>query len=347
MASATHREGATCYHSVRPPWQATSDRYHNVMINDAGDTRPLPTGARMQLLPPWFIALLLCLLLPRSALADPAFYQISKGDRQHWLLGSIHAGTTAIYPLPAAIERAWSQSQALVLEVDITNIPPAQLQGLSALTQLGNGERLQDQLPATLYQRTLMAGTRLGLNETMLAPLRPWFAAITLTQAAMARSNFKSELGIDQHFAARAAKEGKPVVGFETLLEQLSYLASVGDNQTLMLASTLDELPMLESGFAAVMKAWQQGDEATLINLLKEEMAPPALQSWLEQTLLAERNHNWLAKWQNLPEESFIVVGALHLYGDQGLLALLERQGWRITLLTTPGPVQVRQQGVR
>ena len=188
-----------------------------------------------------------------------------------------------------------------------------------------------------------MAGARYGLDEATLSPLRPWFAAITLTQAAMAKTGFDSQLGIDQHFAGLAAKEGKPVVGFETLLEQLGYLASVGDNQTLMLASTLDELPMLENAFTAVMKAWQQGDEATLINLLKEEMAPPALQSWMEQTLLAERNHNWLKKWPSLPNESFIVVGALHLYGEQGLLAQLEQQGWRITPLTQPTVTQGAQ----
>ena len=105
-----------------------------------------------------------------------------------------------------------------------------------------------------------------------------------------------------------------------------------------MLESTLDELPELEKGFTEVMAAWQNGDQATLINLLKEEMAPPKLQAWLEQTLLAERNHNWLKRWSTLPNESFIVVGALHLYGDQGLLALLEQQGWRITPLTEPGP---------
>lgn len=76
--------------------------------------------------------------------------------------------------------------------------------------------------------------------------------------------------------------------------------------------------------------------EATLINLLREEMAPPKLQAWLEQTLLAERNRNWVKKWPSLPNESFIVVGALHLYGEHGLLALLEQQGWRITPLTEP-----------
>lgn len=286
---------------------------------------------------------LLCLLLPLTALADPAFYRVSKGDEQHWLMGSIHAGKPTLYPLPEPVERAWQQSRALVMEVDMNSINQEQWQGMASLTQLNDGKSLKEYLPAELYQRTLMAGARYGLDEATLSPLRPWFAAITLTQAAMAKTGFDSQLGIDQHFAGLAAKEGKPVVGFETLLEQLGYLASVGDNQTLMLASTLDELPMLENAFTAVMKAWQQGDEATLINLLKEEMAPPALQSWMEQTLLAERNHNWLKKWPSLPNESFIVVGALHLYGEQGLLAQLEQQGWRITPLTQPTVTQGAQ----
>ncbi|WP_421210199.1 TraB/GumN family protein [Aeromonas enteropelogenes] len=286
---------------------------------------------------------LLCLLLPLTAFADPAFYRVSKGDEQHWLMGSIHAGKPTLYPLPEPVERAWQQSRALVMEVDMNSISQEQWQGMASLTQLNDGKSLKEYLPAELYQRTLMAGIRYGLDEATLSPLRPWFAAITLTQAAMAKTGFDSQLGIDQHFAGLAAKEGKPVVGFETLLEQLGYLASVGDNQTLMLASTLDELPMLENAFTAVMKAWQQGDEATLINLLKEEMAPPALQSWMEQTLLAERNRNWLKKWPSLPNESFIVVGALHLYGEQGLLAQLEQQGWRITPLTQPTVTQGAQ----
>ena len=282
------------------------------------------------------LPLLLWLLLPLNAFADPAFYRISKGNEQHWLLGSIHAGKPSLYPLPDPVERAWQQSRALVMEVDMTHISQAQWQEMGAITRLVDGKTLKDHLPIDLYRRTLIAAGQNGLNESMLAPLRPWFAAITLTQAALERTGYRGEFGVDQHFAKRANDGGKPIIGLETLLEQLGYLASVGDNQTLMLESTLDELPELEKGFAEVMAAWQNGDQATLINLLKEEMAPPKLQAWLEQTLLAERNRNWVKKWPGLPNESFIVVGALHLYGEQGLLALLEQQGWRITPLTEP-----------
>lgn len=282
------------------------------------------------------LPLLLWLLLPLNAFADPAFYRISKGNEQHWLLGSIHAGKPSLYPLPDPVERAWQQSRALVMEVDMTHISQEQWQEMGAITRLVDGKTLKDHLPMDLYRRTLIAAGQNGLTEAMLAPLRPWFAAITLTQAALERTGYRGEFGVDQHFAKRANDGGKPIVGLETLLEQLGYLASVGDNQTLMLESTLDELPELEKGFAEVMAAWQNGDQATLINLLKEEMAPPKLQAWLEQTLLAERNRNWVKQWPGLPNESFIVVGALHLYGEQGLLALLEQQGWRITPLTEP-----------
>ena len=282
------------------------------------------------------LPLLLWLLLPLNAFADPAFYRISKGNEQHWLLGSIHAGKPSLYPLPDPVERAWQQSRALVMEVDMTHISQEQWQEMGAITRLVDGKTLKDHLPMDLYRRTLIAAGQNGLTEAMLAPLRPWFAAITLTQAALERTGYRGEFGVDQHFAKRANDGGKPIVGLETLLEQLGYLASVGDNQTLMLESTLDELPELEKGFAEVMAAWQNGDQATLINLLKEEMAPPKLQAWLEQTLLAERNRNWVKRWPGLPNESFIVVGALHLYGEQGLLALLEQQGWRITPLTEP-----------
>ena len=265
------------------------------------------------------LSLLLWLLLPLNAFADPAFYRISKGNEQHWLLGSIHAGKPSLYPLPDPVERAWQQSRALVMEVDMTHISQAQWQEMGAITRLVDGKTLKDHLPMDLYRRTLIAAGQNGL-----------------TQAALERTGYRGEFGVDQHFAKRANDGGKPIVGLETLLEQLGYLASVGDNQTLMLESTLDELPELEKGFAEVMAAWQNGDQAPLINLLKEEMAPPKLQAWLEQTLLAERNRNWVKKWPGLPNESFIVVGALHLYGEQGLLALLEQQGWRITPLTEP-----------
>lgn len=85
---------------------------------------------------PTLLSFLLCLLLPLHAMADPAFYRINKGNEQHWLLGSIHAGKPSLYPLPDPVERAWQQSRALVMEVDMTHISQAQWQEMGAITRL-------------------------------------------------------------------------------------------------------------------------------------------------------------------------------------------------------------------
>ena len=91
-------------------------------------------------------AFLLCLLLPLHAFADPAFYRVSKGNQQHWLLGSIHAGKPALYPLPEPVERAWLRSRALVMEVDMNSITPDQWQQTGSLTRLVDGKTLKDHL---------------------------------------------------------------------------------------------------------------------------------------------------------------------------------------------------------
>ena len=105
-------------------------------------------------------------------MADPAFYRINKGNEQHWLLGSIHAGKP-LYPLPDPVERAWQQSRALVMEVDMTHISQEQWQEMGAITRLVDGKTLKDHLPIDLYRRTPIAAGQNGLNESMLALLRP------------------------------------------------------------------------------------------------------------------------------------------------------------------------------
>lgn len=284
-------------------------------------------------------SLRLWLLLPLLAwshllLADPAFYRLEKGEQTLWLLGSVHAGTPVLYPLPAPVEAAWRQSRQLVVEVDLTRISPEELATMGPLTRLPPPQTLRQVLPAPLHQRLTTAARDVGLSPEGLEGLQPWFVALTLTQAAITRHGFNPALGIDNHFLELAGKEGKPVIGLEGFAEQLGYLASVAPYQEAMLSGTLDELTGFKETFEQVLKAWQAGDEKTLTTLLREEMGPAELQVWLEQKLLAERNRRWLAKFPTLPAQSLVVVGALHLYGADGLLEGAKRSGYQVKPVT-------------
>jgi hypothetical protein len=54
---------------------------------------------------------------------------------------------------------------------------------------------------------------------------------------------------------------------------------------------------------------------------------------FMYQRLLVERNQNWLPKVEALfarPRPAFVVVGAAHLVGPDGLIAMLRAKGVRV-----------------
>jgi uncharacterized protein YbaP (TraB family) len=100
-------------------------------------------------------------------------------------------------------------------------------------------------------------------------------------------------------------------------------------DQTRFLMITVSELPQLPQETQDVVAAWKAGDASRLNQLLSEEYKSfPRLY----RVLVTERNRHWLPQIEKLlaqPQDSLVVVGALHLVGDGGLLELLRRDGHR------------------
>lgn len=283
----------------------------------------------------WQAGLLSLLLLPALALAEPGFWHASKAGRNLWILGSIHAGEERFYPLPAVIDDAWRKADVLILETDLNNISASDSAQIAQMSQLPRGQSLKQVLPPALYQRTVSAAKQLGLAEASLQPMQPWVAAITLTQQALQKAGYQAELGVDHYYASAAARMGVPVRGLERVPEQFAYLAGLSSLQQDFLTATLDQMKSMDQEIPAMMQAWLDGDGPALQKLLSDEQASPALQEYLQRRLLKERNHNWIPKLLAMPEANqFLVVGALHLYGPDGILNLLRQQGYQLEVLT-------------
>jgi uncharacterized protein YbaP (TraB family) len=79
-----------------------------------------------------------------------------------------------------------------------------------------------------------------------------------------------------------------------------------------------------------LVEAWRTGDTATVEKIVLADLkAEPVLY----QRLLVERNRNWMPQLENCLRRTspcFVVVGAAHLVGPQGLLAMLQQRGYRI-----------------
>ncbi|MEN9704629.1 MAG: hypothetical protein RLZZ393_508 [Pseudomonadota bacterium] len=246
-----------------------------------------------------------------------------------WLLGSVHLLRPEDASPPPNVLEAYRASKQLVLELQVDGAggmgPPD-----ARLLKLPPGRSLRAELGTPLYERFTATAASQGLPTTLLDPLQPWFAAITYEQTLYAKLGLDAAQGVDVQFARRAAADGKPVIGLETLNEQLGFFASLSmKDQVELLRETLDETADIEKELGEIITAWRRGDVARLESLLAKGRTDSPV---LMQRLTTDRNRKWMKKLLPLLEgqqDALVIVGALHLAGPDGLPNLLRKAGWQ------------------
>ncbi len=187
--------------------------------------------------------------------------------------------------------------------------------------------------PATMALVKARVGD-LGMPLEALQQFKPWFLAMTLMAVEWQKAGFDSELGLDKHFYDRAKAAGKAVQGLETTEYQISrFDGMTKSQQDHFLAESLKDLDSEKASVHKVADAWKAGDATTVERLVLQDLKDDPE---MYQRLLVERNRNWLPKLVALfarPGHAFVVVGAAHLVGPDGLLTLLKAKGIRVVQL--------------
>ena len=146
---------------------------------------------------------------------------------------------------------------------------------------------------------------------------------------------FNPMLGVEMTMTSRAASDGKPIEGLETVDEQLAFLDGLPlDVQSEMLIQTLTEGADLDESIDAIVDAWRFGDMTALEDDLLSSIEE---QSELSEVLITGRNYRWVEAILGMlggDKDYLVVVGALHLVGDEGVPALLEKKGLGIQQLS-------------
>lgn len=292
---------------------------------------------------PALLLLLLCLPAPVVAGEQRLFWQAESAAGTLWLLGSLHFGTDTMYPLPEPIMAALSTADVLAVEVDISAVAPEAVATAISLRGLYHDDRRLSQLvDRPTWQALTASAQRLGLPSPLLERQKPWFAAMTLTTLALTRQGFHSDLGLDAHLIELAAGRDLPIIELESVERQIDLLDNLTEaGQLLMLEQTLQQIDAVDSGFQAMLDAWQAGDGERLARIIREEFAVDAGGRELFDVLVVERNRAMLHDITRLLQTHdvvFVVVGAGHMVGDEGILAGLATRGFRIRqpLLSAP-----------
>lgn len=277
--------------------------------------------------------LLLCAGGAAAAPGTPLLWQVHGEAGDLYLLGSVHLLTEQDYPLAPVVDAAYADAEELVFELS-----PADMQSgeaASRMMKLGAlpaGETLQQHVSDETWsavEHYVAQGGYLPLSA--MQRMRPWFLALTLSVMEMQRAGLKPQFGIEQHFIQRLNRDGKHGAGLESIDEQLALFAAGSDEeQDQQLRQSLEQLPDMDEQLERMLALWRAGDGEGLHAMMVEEMADyPAIY----QRLITQRNANWIPDLEAQladPGDELVVVGAAHLVGEDGVVALLRQRGHRV-----------------
>ena len=270
----------------------------------------------------------------QSGSPSSCLWKVQSGQNTIYLLGSIHLLKKENYPLHQNIYRAFDQASNVVFEVDLHEMSSPQVQ-LEAVAKgmYTNGKSLKDALSPESYERVKTHLKNHGMGIGLFSLMKPWMMATTITTLELQKLGFQIDQGVDTHLFQKAQAAGKTIVGLETVSYQLSLFDGLSPKtQELFLLQTLEELSILEKETQQIVESWSQGRTDGLEVMLKSMRQFPEV----HKALITTRNNNWMPQIESyLLEEdtSLIVVGTMHLLGDEGLLSMLQDKGYRISQL--------------
>ncbi|KJY85354.1 polysaccharide biosynthesis protein GumN [Vibrio galatheae] len=263
-----------------------------------------------------------------SSSSEPLYWHAQKGQLNYLILGSVHVGDESMYPLPQTITNSLKQSDGLIIETDIRKNDGVTYPPVSLLTN----DVLDDNQKAELKG----IANLLNLDFHLLMQLPPWTTALTITNKQIEYLGYQSALGVDIHLMYKATTQNIPVISLETLQFQIDMLTKQPNSGKELLVSAIEEFDHSEQTADCLIESWKVGDQDKMLEFGKlTEISPE-----LEHIFVTLRNVNWAKQlatpsWSPEKKGSYVmVVGALHLLGEQSVLKLLEADGFKVTQLS-------------
>lgn len=248
-----------------------------------------------------------------------------------YLGGSIHALRSTDYPLPAAYNRAFDLSDRIAFEAAPKALRDAG-KGFQKEGQYRRGDTLKNHVDPRTYDYLRRFFGLLRVPEQEFSGCRPWLLALLLSAPQL--HGLSPDLGVEGFLQRRAEANHKPISGLESAREGVETFSGLTERQSeAFLLLTFIPQEKAPGAQGTITNAWRSGDAETIARLTREEMSSfPAL----EARMLDFRNRKWLPEIEHHLRSGhiyFVVVGAAHLGGPNGLLSLLRNDGCRLEQL--------------
>lgn len=167
-----------------------------------------------------------------------------------------------------------------------------------------------------------------GLAPEIFARMKPWLALTTIGIRSAQASGMEAALGIDKYFLDRA--DGMRVEQLESVEWQLRLMASIPESQQERYLAASIQRQGVDGNLADLKAAWFNGDAGRLETLVAGDFrdAPE-----VSKKIFTDRNPHMadvVARYLNGREPAFVVVGAGHLVGSNGVVRQLQARGYKV-----------------
>jgi hypothetical protein len=274
-------------------------------------------------------------LAPMSA--HPVLWTVHGRKGTAWLFGSVHVLPQQVDWRTKEIDAAIAKADVFVFELPMNeDLQPHVQNYVQTRGTLPPGQHLRDLLSPKAREAFDSEVAKLPVPAASLDRMRPWLADVTIDVLDMQAQHYSPQAGIEEQLKRELATRAKPVIGLETIDQQLALL--VPDDPKIELQnfeSDLENAKTDNDKIGPLLDAWMQGDVRALARLTAADMKD---YPQLRKVLIENRNNAWVKQITALLDENktyFITVGAAHLVGPRGVPALLRKQGLKVD---GPGP---------
>jgi uncharacterized protein YbaP (TraB family) len=283
----------------------------------------------------WAAILALCFAVPAQA-ADDAFergllWRIEKaGVAPSYVFGTIHLADPRVTALPEPVRQRFDAAQAFAMEVPLDQ---PDLMALAARMIFSDGRDLPGVVGDALFRQVLPELEKIGVPAELARMFKPWAVMLILEIPPQQSSDV-----LDLSLQRAAAAQGKSLHYLESVDEQVGALDGMSDaDQVALLRHAVESQRDRAQSTRRLLEAWLQRDLAQMWRIGEEDVAArpelKPLQDVFVRRLLTDRNLKMVERMQPLlaSGNAFVAVGALHLFGGQGVLSLLQGAGYRVS----------------